>query len=605
MTGFHPLIGWLPGLLLIFIAEKVLGPGSPARGPLLVLAGLGMVGALGARVRVWTRARAEEKGAFGRLLLAYAAGVAALVVYAFVAVGSPLEVGDGDLHTVLTLAFVLLFLCSFVPLLLMEVSLEFMHGAQRLEVRRLSESGKAGLAIALGIGLVGFANFYGDQSNEKYDMRTHRSLQASEATVEMVRNLAEPVTVTLFFPPANDVAKTITPYFEDLAEASDQLTLQRIDRDMQPKKAKEMRARKNGTVVITVGDKHETITLATKPNKARSKLKKLDGDVQKKLGKATRDQKIAYFVTGHGERSTSPRAEDLPGLKLIKDGLQQMNFKVKKLGPKDGLGNQVPDDATIVFLVGPTGPMMEAEQASLVEYVQGGGALMVLLDPEVEYPLELDALLEVLGVQMGEGVLAHDRKYYPMRGGDSDRTVLFTTRFSSHDSTTILTKYSSQLPMFLDGTGWLDRREGTPSAAEGGPDVQFTVRSVAGTWADLDGDLQFEKEAEKKDVYQLVAAVELPAAEGERPGRAIVGADADMTADIIMVGAKGNRQWFQDAVRWLEDDVQLIGEVADIEDIPVMHSKEGETLWFWATTFGVPMLVFGLGLGLSLRRRSA
>lgn len=602
----HPLIGWLSGLLLLFIAERVFGAGSPVRAPLNVIAVLSLVGALGARVRTWSSAPPEQKDALSRLVLAYGLGVVALVVYAFVATASPVEVGDGDLRTLLVLGFILLFLASTLPLVLMEASLLSMQGAQRLEVRRLSESGRAGLALALVIGFVGFANYAGDQNNEKIDLRTYRSIQASDATVEMVRNLTEPVTVTLFFPPANDVAKSITPYFEDLAEVSDRLTIQRIDRDMQPKKAKEMRARKNGTVVITVGDKHETITLAVLPNKARSKLKKLDGDFQRKLGKATRDQKIAYFVTGHGERSTSPRADDLAGLKVVKDILQQMNFKVKKLGPKDGLGNQVPDDATVVFLVGPTGPMLDAELAALVDYVQGGGALFVLVDPDTEFDPELDALLEVLGVAVNSDVLTHDRKFFPFRGGRSDRTFLLTTRFSSHDSTTILTKISSQVALFLDATGSLSKREGTPPAAEGGPDVQFTVRSVAGTWADLDEDLEFDKETEKKDVYQLVAAVELqPEQEGGQPGRAIVAADADMAGDVIMARSKGNRQWLHDAVRWLEDDILLIGEVADIEDVPVQHTKEGESLWFWTTTFGVPLVIFGVGLGVNRRRRSA
>ena len=606
MAGTWPLVIWLSGLFFLLVAERVLGPGSPVRAPLVVLAVLALVGAFGARLKAWSAGSDDDKAALGRLLVAYGAGIVALLAYAFAAVGSPVELETGDGRTILTLLFVLLLLASTLPLVLMEASLLSMQGAPRLEVRRLSESGRAGLAVALVISIVGLANFVGTETNEKIDLRTYRSMQASEATLEMVRNLSEPVTVTLFFPPANDVARSVTPYFEDLAEVSDQLTLQRIDRDMQPKKAKEMRARKNGTVVITVGDKHETITLAVKPSKARSKLKKLDGDFQKKLGKATRDQKIAYFVTGHGERSTSPRSEDLPGLKVVKDILQQMNFKVKKLGPKDGLGNQVPEDATLVFLVGPTGPMLEAELTSLVDYVKGGGALFVLVDPDTESELELDPLLDVLGVDVAGDILTHDRKFFPFRGARSDRTFLLTTRFSSHDSTTILTKISSQVALFLDTTGSLSKREGTPPAAEGGPDVQFTVRSVAGTWADLDEDLDFDKETEKKDVYQLVAAVELqPSEEGGQPGRAILSADADMAGDVIMARSKGNRQWLHDAVRWLEDDILLIGEVADIEDVPVLHTKEGEAIWFWSTTFGVPLLVLGVGLGLSRRRRSA
>jgi hypothetical protein len=602
MRGVFSLTAWVGGLLLLFIGERVLGPGHPGRIVFAVLAAAALLTALGARMRLASSADDSTRAVLSWLIPAYIAGLVSVALYALVAVDSPVAVAEGDLRTVLICAFLLLLSASTLPLVFMEASLASMAGARTLESRRLIEAGRAGLAIALVLGFVGFANYVGADRDEKIDMRTYRSLVATQATQEMVRNLTEPVTVTLFFPPANDVAETILPYFEDLAEVSDLLTIQRIDRDMQPAKAKEMRARKNGTVVVSVGDTHETITLAVKPGKARSKLKKLDGDFQKKLAKVTQEQKVAYFVTGHGERSTSPRADDLPGLKVVKEILQRMNFKVKKLGPKDGLGNQIPEDATLVFLPGPTTPMLDAELQSLVDYVQGGGGLFVLIDPDVEEDLLLDPLLETLGLEVGEGVLTHDRKFFPFRGARSDRTFLLTTRFSTHDSTTVLSKISSQVALFLDGTSYLKKREGTPAPADGGPDVQFTVRSVAGTWADLDADLDFDKETEKKDVYQLVAAVELPVTDGAATGgRAIVAADADLAADLIIGRSKGNVQWLHDAVRWLEDDVVLMGEVADIEDVPVQHTKDGESLWFWTTTFGVPLLIFGIGLGVNRR----
>ena len=75
-----------------------------------------------------------------------------------------------------------------------------------------------------------------------------------------------------------------------------------------------MRARKNGTVVVSYGDTHESLQLGLKSDKARRKLKKLDEDFQKKLAKVARDQKIAYFTTGHGERATSPRPDEPPGM---------------------------------------------------------------------------------------------------------------------------------------------------------------------------------------------------------------------------------------------------------------------------------------------------
>ncbi len=600
MRGSMALAWYLGGLLLLFIGERVFGPGSSARTPLAVLGVLGVIAALGSRLQKWSASSGETRAVLGRLVPAYAAALAGVAAYGAAAEGSPAALGEGDFAVLVKLASAMLLLAGTLPIVLMESSLASMYGAVRLESRRLADAGRAGLALALVIGGLGLLNYWAAEADTKIDLRTFRTLVPSDSTVEMIRNLQEPVTVTLFFPPGNDVHRTIAPYFDDLDKASEQLTVRTVDRDMNPTLAKELRARKNGTIVVSKGDSHESVPLALKPDKARSKIKKLDGDFGKKLAKVTRDQKTAYFVLGHGERTTSPRADDSPGLKVTKELLERMNFKVKKLGPKDDLGNQVPEDATLVFLPGPRLPLLEPEVASLIEYVQGGGALVVMVDPDVEEPVQLDPLLAALGVTIGTDVLTHDRKFFPFRGALSDRQFLLTTRFGTHDSTTVLSRISNQVAFFLDGSGSVDKLEGTDA------DVQFTVRSVAGTWAESDGDLEWDKGVEKKDVYQLVAAVELPERDGAgRGGRAIVTADVDIAADTIMARSKGNRQWLHDAVRWLEDDIQLIGEVADIEDVPVVHSAEGESLWFWSSTFGVPMLFFGVGVGVQRRRRTA
>lgn len=601
MRGALAPIAYLFGLLLLLIGERLYGPGSAARTFCDGLAVLGLALAIGERLKRFSEASGETRSVLSRLLPAYAVGVLGVLLYGAVAEGSPLGLEDGDLSTVLLLASLFLIVLGTLPLLFMEWALASMYGAKVLEGRRLAESGRAGVALAIALAFVGLLNFWANDADTRWDVRTLSALEPSGATLEMARNLSEPVTVTLFFPPANDVARTLDPYFDALDASSEQVTVQRVDRDMRPKLAKDMRARKNGTVVISRGDNHEAIQIGTESGKARSKIKKLDGDLQKKLGKVSRDQKIAYFVTGHGERTTSPRSEDLPGLKVTKQLLEQMNFKVKKLGPRDDLGNQVPDDATIVFVVGPQYPMLDPELQSLVDYVQGGGALFVLVDPVTDSEPELTPLLQALGVEITSAVLTHDRKFFPLRGGLTDRQFLMTTRFSTHDSTTVLSRISSQVAVFMDASGSLDKIDGLVPASEGGIDVQFTVRSVAGTWGEVDGDLEFDKDTEKKDVYSVVAAVQLPDADdGSKGGRAIVTADADMVADLIMARSKGNQQWVHDAVRWLEDDVVLIGEVADIEDTPIQHSAEDETLWFWLSTLGLPLLI-GLG-GWGARR---
>jgi hypothetical protein len=650
------------GLLLGLGGERVFGEGHALRLPMDAGGGLLLLLGAAMRARAWMAATGDARVVLGRLLPAWLGVLLAAALFGVSVSGKPLDL-EGDSAALLQIAVLLLALASLFPLVLMELSLLGMSGAERLESRRVMESGRAGLALGLALLFCGFANYWANEDDQRWDLRTVKDVEPSSQTQEMVRNLAQDVTITLFFPPANEVAETIEPYFAGLDALSERLTVQRLDRDMHPKKAKEMRARSNGVVVVSKGTNHESVQLDVDTEKARKKLKKLDGEFQEKLAKIAQDQKVAYFTIGHGERSTSPRAEDLPGLKLLKDLLKANNYKVKNLGLNDGLGNEVPDDATVVFVVGPKAPLLDAERDSLQRYVQGGGSLFLLFDPPVAGEMEpitqaaaeaaspgglpaeaeedaageagetaadggatagasaaasatapgafgqlvSDPLLDALGVTVSLAPLAHDSKYVSYRKKKSDRSFLASNRFTTHDSTTILSKNSSKMLVLAETAGSIDKKEGIPDKAAGGPDVQFTIRSLSGTWADLDGDLEFDKDSEKKKVFQMVAAVQLPVPEGDSEnktgGRAIVTADADLLTDFVLGASLGNQQWLTDALRWLEDEVALQAEVAEIEDVKILHTTEQDRLWFYGTTVGVPLLVLGLGAGSGLVRR--
>jgi len=590
------------GFLLLLISERVLGPGSTLRPIFAALALADLAFALGWRVKAWLGADGERKAVLGKLIPAYAAVLLGVVAYFAQAEGSPLGL-EGDAAVYAQVAGLLLCFGGALPALMMELSLQSMAGTEFLEARRVAESGRGGLAIALVLCFAGFANYVGNETSERIDLRTVRDLDPSDSTLQMAANLSKDVTITLFFAPANDVLEQVKPYFDELASAGDRLTVQVLDRDRRPGEAKAMRARKNGTVVFSVGDTHESVALDVDPDKARRKLKKLDSDVQQKLNKVAREQRVAYFTSGHGERSTSPRSDEV-GLKIVKESLKQLNYKVKKLGANEGLSNAVPEDATLVVVAAPTGPMLPTEQESIQTYLAAGGAVMVLIDPDIESDsgLGLEPLLGDLGVSFDPGLLAHETKYLTRTRTPADRTFLGTNRFTSHDSSKNLAKNSSRMFVAVDRAGSLSKLEPAPA----GVDVEFTVRSMSGTFVDLNEDLAFDNEVEKKGVHQLTAAVTLPPADGAgaaKGGRAIVAADADILADFILKNSTGNQQWFLDGLRWLEDDVNLGGEVAEIEDVAILHSAEQDRLWFWLMTGGMPLALLGVGFAVGPMRR--
>ena len=197
---------------------------------------------------------------------------------------------------------------------------------------------------------------------------------------------------------------------------------------------------------------------------------------------------------------------------------------------------------------------------------------------------------------------------------------MVTNRYSSHASTVTLSKYSRQLQLITPRAGWL--KESTPGIA--GAKTTVTVRSLQDNFADLDGNLELDKETEKKEVRPIAMVATGPAPQAPEPTaepleegvepaaeasgdaepaefRAVIVADSTLFSDLALA-SQGNQVFVSDALNWLLGDEALAGTTESEEDVKIEHTKEDQTLWFYGTSLGVPLIVLLLGL-LRVRRR--
>jgi len=71
----------------------------------------------------------------------------------------------------------------------------------------------------------------------------------------------------------------------------------------------------------------------------------------------------------------------------------------------------------------------------------------------------------------------------------------------------------------------------------------------------------------------------------------------------VMSNVIANQVLLLDAVRWLGGEESFAGEVTSEEDVRIEHTKQKDLVWFYATIFGAPALVLGLGLFYVRRSR--
>lgn len=641
------------GLFLIFVGERVLGHLAGAR---MIATGLGavlVVGVTSLRAYAFVASRDARRRVERTLLASHVGTLLALGLYVLTTptgmklVGQASLTGKGLAHYggAMTVLYLVVLVASVIPLAMIELSLGTarrerldlaasadaeLEGVEYLRVR---EIGWSGLTVGLALALAMVTCRVAEERNVSKDVSYFKTSAPGASTVNIAKSMSEPMKVLLFFPSVNEVKDEVKTYFSSLASASGKVVVEEYDRVVSAELAAKYRVNKDGVVVMLRGDKSETLELDTDFKRARASLRSgtslrnLDREVNTRLLKLIRDRRKAYLTVGHGEvNDPSSLDPSLTGkvpprqLQIFRRRLADLGYEVKNLGLID-LARDVPSDATVVIVLGPAQPLQSAELAALDRYLARGGRLLVALDPKGE--AGLGQLEGRLGVRFDRGSLTDDRAYLPQGRGLADRRLALTTQFSSHASTTALSRtIEAGLP--LVDSGALFDAELSADAGADKPKKTFVIRSMESSWLDRNDNYQLDDKAadgqvaEKRDRYNVAAAVEgakRKVGEGkdakEEDGfRAMVYADVDLFVDAVMDAGFGQRALvmvggpvLEDAVRWLGGEEFFAGEVVTEEDKPIKHSKSQDNVWFLLIIVGLPLTVLGGGLTATLVRR--
>ena len=500
----------------------------------------------------------------------------------------------GRAEVIAQVVFALLWFSTAVPL----VTVDRVRGASpiMLPSRRVSDSGYAGLSIALAIALLFPLNFLAHENNVRWDHSYFKTASPGDVTLGTLDALDEPIQAWLFFPSTSDVTEEIRTYFDQIQSAN--LEVAYVDQALESELAKELKVQKNGTIAFVRGSDEDQqiqrIRIGEELSKAERKLKKLDAEVSKALLKLAADPRQAYITVGHGEMYWKKSAGVLPArtIQTVRDELKRLNFKVTELGAAQGLASEVPEDADLVLVMGPTEAFMDEELAALDVYRSGGGALFVALDPGVK--ADMSALLEPVGLSYaGDSVLVGDTNIWVATRRPADRYNIFTNKVSTHPSVTTLSRNSRTRALLTPLAAPLTQLDNPPFK------VEITVRTLDEVWLDETRNLRFDAATENRKGWPLAAAI----SGGEDDAfRMIVMGDATWSSDLVLPLSMGNQEYLRDAIAWLVDEPTQGGSINNEEDVKIRHTKKDEAWMFYGSTILIPVLLFGFGM-LRVRAR--
>ncbi|HEX7842926.1 MAG TPA: Gldg family protein [Kofleriaceae bacterium] len=635
------------GLLFFLLGERFFGHLSGVR---FVLTGVGVlliVAVTAARAWTTTSSTGARRRVERTLLVSHLGTVLGLVLYVLTTDWGLAKLGLVDtaathFHGAVTVLYLVVLAASLVPLLMIELSLglalrdafDVQSGGTAgdddagVEYFRVREIGWSGLSVGLAMAFLMVTCHVSGERNVQTDVSYFKTSSPGDSTRKMVSSSGDPLKVLLFFPEQNEVKDQVKGYFQSLASATGRLAVQEHDRLTDAELAGKYKVIKDGTIVLVRGagdkEKSQVIDIDTDIVRARQstgKLRNLDREVNAALLKVLRDKRKVYLLIGHGEINDpdSIPAEYKTRLPtrtttILKKRLADLNYEVKNLGLLD-LAKDVPDDATVVIALAPTVPLQPGEWASLERYLDRGGHLLYALDPTGDIsmgPLEAKFALKML-----PGHLTDDEKFLPMRRTMSDRRATLTNQFSAHASTTALS-HTTERPLILNDAGVLEDIPYT-GKTEQAPKKTVTIRSMESSFLDLNDNYTFDAGGatpEKKQRWNIAAAIEGPKQGSSDGYRALLYADVDLFADVLardQLGRPVMLMWsdsgggvLDDGIRWLGGEEIFSGEVVSEDDKPIQHTKNQDVVYFMLTIIGFPLLVLTLGLlGTTRRRRGS
>ncbi|MCB9594719.1 MAG: hypothetical protein H6719_18510 [Sandaracinaceae bacterium] len=594
------------GLALLFVSERVVGSESDMIWAWRALPATCLAAAVGWRAYALSQAKGNQRKVETALMTATVGVLAALGLYALGTDAGVAMMGfEGSaaerMSGVLAVLFPTVLAVSLCALLFMELAYRLMPVEEAIELRRVGAAAGNGLALALSLVFVASINYVATERDVTRDLSYFKTTRPSEQTVRMVERVDEPIEVMLFYPPVNEVLDRLRPYFEELDAASDNLTVVVRDHALSFEVAQQHRVPRNGFVVILRGEgegqQAEQFEVGVDLESARSRLRTLDARFQQHFAQLTTRPRDLHLTVGHREHSASPVEGDSDAERLgeLSNALERANIQSRNLGVAEGLANEVPEGARAVAVVGPREPFLPEEAQSLLRYVQHGGRLLVFVDPDADHGL--DPLLAGLGLAIPRGVLNSTTRHMRRRTGEADRSAIYSNAYTAHPTVTLANRYRSQVvSVFLRG-GAIERREGSELE---GASVTFPLRTESGFWLDENGD-HVQGPGETEGRFNMIAAITVPNGDGEE-GRAVVIADGDFITDQLIAN-RGNAFVLMDAVNWLVGEEHVLGPTQTEEDVRIEHTRDEDEIWFYATSFGMPLPLILVGSLLARRSR--
>ena len=279
------------------------------------------------------------------------------------------------------------------------------------------------------------------------DLTADARYTLAPATREALAALPGPLTATLYVDRGDNRARSTRLLLQTLASAGG-VEVRERDLDESAEDVERYGIESSNTVVLGLGERDEVVKRPTEGSLYEG-LRRLVGE----------HGHVVYVARGEGEGDI--QRSDEAGFTGLAAALQTEGFVVRDFVTAGAA--EIPDDASLLLVIGPQRPMRDDSLASIERFLARGGRLVAMLDPGFESGLE--PLLARWGFELPDAVVV-DPASGPIEG-DPPGVNPIAFQFATHPAT-----------QGLDATRMVFFRKARPVLAARKPESDDELRAV-------------------------------------------------------------------------------------------------------------------------------
>lgn len=485
---------------------------------------------------------------------------------------------------------------------------------ERANRRRLVKTGTLSAGVLLLAALLIIVNYFGWKYYKRFDWTSSQLYSLSEKTGNVLKGLKRDVDFIVFLSPdqQRELYQPTTELLARYGAASRRVHVRIVDAAKNPIEAQQLIKKygvtTTGVVVASGNDRRvidsndlaeldfRTMQTTGQPQMTGYKGEQLFTSAILQLSEG-RKPKI-LFTTGHGEHSLDDQGGH--GLSGAQQILGRDNFDLSEwlsLGQ-----TAVPAGTDLLVFAGPTGSFVKPELDAFSAYLNGGGRILVMLDPTLGQAgasglvqTGLEPWLAGYGMKTGQDIVVDPSNPLPFFGPET----IFSRNYGEHPITKALAE--ANLPVLVS----LSR-----SVAQGNaPGIKVTelMRTSAEGWGETSLANLEKVSRDTQDVagpVPLAAVAESdPAPAGRKGLRLVVFGDSDFATNQLLEANVANSVMLSNTFNWLVEREALLGiPPKKTEQVRLtLTGDEFRNVWLLAAL--LPVLSVVLGAAVFFRRR--